>query len=60
MSTAPRVPRIPARGRVNIPAEHEAPRWYESTAARLAVLCSIGIVGALGVYVWRLLLEWIA
>jgi hypothetical protein len=59
MSTAPRVPRIPARGPVDIRPDPR-PHWYESTALRLALLASIGIVGALVVYVWRQILGWFA
>jgi hypothetical protein len=60
MSTAPRVPRIPVRGPARIEPEHDAPRWYESTALRLGLLSSIGLAGALVVYVWRQVLGWLA
>lgn len=59
MSTAPRVPRIHARGPVDIRPDPR-PRWYESTALRLALLSCIGLAGALGVYMWRQLLGWLA
>lgn len=57
-STAPRIPRIPARGPAAIRPDPR-PRWYESVTWRLALLASIGIVGALGVYVWRQLAVWL-
>jgi hypothetical protein len=60
MSTAPRIPRLPARGRTFIRPDDTSPRWYESTALRLGLLSSIGIIGALGVYVWRQILGWLA
>lgn len=58
-SPAPRIPRIPARGPVHIRPDPR-PRWHESTALRLAALASIGIAGALGVYLFRQLLGWLA
>jgi hypothetical protein len=65
-TTTPRVPRhrapvIPLHARPDLYARPDPrPRWYESTALRLAALASIGIVGAFGAYVWRSILGWLA
>jgi hypothetical protein len=56
MNTARATPHLPVR-RVLLDPN---PRWYETSALRFAVLLAIGLAGALGVYLWCLLLEALA
>jgi hypothetical protein len=44
MSTAPRIPRIPARGPARIPCPSPY-AWYESTALRIAAAIAVGCIG---------------
>jgi hypothetical protein len=58
MSTAPRVPRIPARGPVHL--NHTPPRWHDVPALRWVTIAAAASLGLLAVHLFRALLEVLA